>query len=122
MHSRHPRKFLIALNVISLTLLSACNKSRPDQRSDNNTDLPTPITVAQTIPANSGDSVCDRGGIRLVYGLDHNRDGKVGPYESLGAEYLCHDQANPNGPRVVVIGNGIPEEDKERILRSLNRS
>ena len=117
------RKFRLSGVAIVLALLSGCNDSLPRQSSFNNGTLPAPLTVAETIKANAGDSVCGSGGIRLVYGLDHNNDGRVGPYESLGTEYVCNPGSDKeSGPRVVTTGDGIPAEDRERILRALNRS
>lgn len=107
-----------------LFLLSACNDSPLQSRANNLSDaLPEPLTVAETIHAHSGHNVCEMGGIQLLYGLDHNHDGRVGPYESLGTEYLCNpSHQSEEGPRVVTIGEGIPEADKQRILETLSRS
>lgn len=107
-----------AAAVIFLTQLSGCNLKPSDSSVSNG--LPSPITVAETLSAND---VCAHGGIRLVYGLDHDGNGSVGPYESIGMEYLCSPSASDEtGPRVVTIGDGVPQEDKQKYLRQFNES
>ena len=117
------KTYHLSLKIITLSMLGlvvcGCDFSSKPSSSLSNLEseaLPEPLTIAEALPS-SGDSVCASGGIRLVYGLDHDKNGSVGPYESIGMEYLCNPSSNTDkGQRVVVIGNGVPAADKARLL------
>lgn len=117
--------YRLSLKLISLSLtglfLSGCNLSTPPNSellSLEQQALPESLTVAEALPP-KGDRVCQSGGMRLVYGLDHDRNGVIGPYESIGMEYLCNASTSDQpGQRVVVIGAGIPAKDRARLLSS----
>lgn len=109
--------------VILLTQLSGCDlKTSANKNSSLADGLPSPLTVAETLAANTANQVCASGGIRLVYGLDHNNDGRVGPYESIGMEYLCNPTDSETGPQVVKVGDGVPEKQKQKYLSSFGKS
>lgn len=107
-----------------MTQLTGCDlKPASGATTAQNSALPSPITVAETITANASNEICSNGGIKLVYGLDHDENGHVGPYESIGMEYLCNPTGSgQSGPRVVTIGDGVPNDVKEKYIRSFNES
>ncbi len=111
---------LVSLSVCGL-VLSGCNLVSSSSEQISNVEmsaLPAPLTIAEILPS-KGNKVCSNGGIRLVYGLDHDGNGTVGPYESIGMEYICTPSANTgSGQRVVVIGSGVPTADRERLIKS----
>ncbi len=119
-HMYHLSAKLVGASLLGLSL-SACNLSTPTNSpllTLEQDELPSPLTVAEALPS-KGDQICSAGGMRLVYGLDHDNNGVIGPYESIGMEYLCNPvSGGDRGQKVVVIGSGIPAADKARLLTS----